>query len=350
MNIFMNEPLLEKDPYRKALFPIKYPILWSHYKKAEGSFWTMEEIDFSGDATDWKKLSEPEQRFIELILAFFAGADAIVNENLAENFLKDIDILECKCFYGFQIAIENIHNEVYSQLIETLIPDREKKLQLLGSLEHIPSIRKLYQWAQMWIKRTLTDEYSNSKYLQQLPNLHEAYRLAEIWAFAKRLVAFACVEGIMFSGPFATIFWIKEKGILKGTTFANEKISVDEGLHRDYACLVYSMIVHKPPIEEIVQIVREVVQYEQEFMSHALDRLVGINRNSMNQYIEFVADDLLMNLQYPKVWNTANPFPFMKKISFNGVTNFFERKVGEYSMAGFEQDIDYGVIRDLDEF
>lgn len=362
---FSDEPLFQKNPHRKSLFPILHPELWNLYKKAEASMWTLEEIDFSGDRSDWdNKMTEDERRFIELILAFFAGADAIVNENLAENLLRSIDIQEVKCFYGFQIMIENIHNEVYSQLIETLISDKDRKDQLFNAIRpvvnpetgesecEIPAIAKLYDWAQKWIHRTPEDEYNSNEILQKMENQHEAYRLAIIWSRAKLLVAFASIEGIMFSGPFAAIFWLKEKGIMKGTTFSNEKISTDEGGHRDYACKLYTDKIHnKPPVQQTEGIVREAVVFEQEFMNYALDRLLGINRESMARYIEYVADHLMVSLKCKKLWNSKNPFPFMENISIFGFTNFFERKVAEYSMAGFEDEDAKGRIEEvMDDF
>lgn len=334
---FSDEPLLKPNPSRKSTLPIIFNDLWEMYKKAQGSFWTAEEIDFTGDPVDWKKMTQEEQDLVIMLLGFFAGADGIINDNLAENFLRDIDIPESKAFYGFQIAIENIHNETYSLMIDVLIEDRKLKDKLFNSLTEIPAISKLYVWVQKWIARTPKDEYMSNTVLQEMSDQKEAHRLAIIWCFAKRLIAFACVEGIMFSGPFAVFFWLKEKGILKGATFGNEKISNDEGLHCDYACLSFrKYIKNKPPAEQILNIVVESVEFEKEFMGTCLKRLLGLNIETMHKYIEFVADHLLTSIRFPKHWNAENPYPFMDKISFNGMTNFFERKVGEYSTAGFE--------------
>lgn len=341
-----DEVTFQKNPNRKSLFPIVHEDLWNAYKRCESAFWTFEEADLTGDLSDWGKMTSEEQRFIEGVLGFFSNADVIVNENLAENFFREIDILESKCFYGFQIMMENIHTEVYSQLIETLITNTQRKDQLRNAFAKIPSIKKLLVWAQEWIKRTPEMEYVSNPILQEMDDQKEAHRLAIIWCRAKRLVAFACVEGVLFSGPFAGIFWLKKKGILKGLTFTNEKISVDEGEHRDYACLMYdAKITNKPPPQQIINIVEEAVELKKEYMASCLDRLQGINIDSMSEYIEFVADNLLQKIKINKRWGTANPFDFMDNISISGITNFFERKVGEYSMSGFEEDADKGAIK-----
>lgn len=346
-----DEPLFKKDNNRKSILPIKYADLWGLYKRAEASFWTLEEIDFSSDRHDFENnMTADERSFIELILAFFAGADAIVNCNIAENLLQKVDIQEVKCFYGFQIMIENVHNEVYSQLIDTLIRDPLRKLQLLNSIENIPAIKRLYDWAETWIARTPEIEFKTNRELQRMEDVVEARRLAKVWCLAKQIVAFACIEGIQFSGPFAAIYWLKEKGILKGTTFSNEKISADEGMHRDFACLLFKKYVNnKPPDYQIYEIIFQAVEFEKEFMNTALDRLLGMNKNSMCEYIEFVADHLAVSLGYKKIYKTVNPFHFMDKISINGFTNFFERKVAEYSMSGFE-DTDNTGMEELEDF
>ena len=265
----------------------------------------------------------------------------IVNENLAENMMRIIDIPEVRCFYGIQIMIENIHNETYSLMIENLIKDKKEKERLLDSIKTMPGVSKLYNWAQRWIKRTPEDELKDNpilqSYLDEGAPMETVEELATIWCYAKCMVAFACVEGIMFSGMFAIIFWLKERGILPGLTFSNELISRDEGLHRDFACLLYSMFAYKPPNEQILEIVQEAVEYEQELISGCMDRLRGLNRQDMKRYIEFVADNLLMNLGLPKHYKVTNPFEFMEKISFSGITNFFEKRVGEYGLGGFEE-------------
>ncbi|KAJ3229983.1 Ribonucleotide-diphosphate reductase (RNR), small subunit [Chytriomyces hyalinus] len=304
------EPILTKSSRRFVLFPIKYHEVWQMYKKAEASFWTVEEVDLSKDAADWEKLSDDEKYFVSHVLAFFAASDGIVNENLVERFSNDIQIPEARCFYGFQIMIENIHSEMYSLLIDTYIKDPSQREYLFDAIDTIPCIRKKADWALKWI----SDKSS---------------------PFPVRLVAFAVVEGIFFSGSFASIFWLKKRGLMPGLTFSNELISRDEGLHTDFACLLFSLLNNKPDLDVVTQIVTEAVELEQEFLRDALPvKLIGMNSDLMSQYIEFVADRLLVCLGCPKVYNVENPFDFMDLISLQGKTNFFEKKVGEYQKAG----------------
>lgn len=348
-SLLNDEPLFRPDG-RKSILPIKYPKIWNMYKKAEGCIWTAEEIKFANDLSDYEQLDDDTKEVIKTVLGFFAGADMIVNENLAENMMNIIDIPEVRCFYGMQIMIENIHNETYSLMIENLIKNKKEKERLLDSVGTMPGVTKLYNWAQRWIKRSIDDELRENtilqNYLDEGASMETVEDLATIWVRAKRIIAFACVEGIMFSGMFAIIFWIKERGILPGLTFSNELISRDEGLHRDFACLMYSMIVHKPPQEQILEIVQEAVEYEQELISGCMDRLRGLNRQDMKRYIEFVADNLLMNVGLPKHYKVSNPFDFMDKISFSGITNFFEKRVGEYGIGGFEEGNNEPIVLD----
>jgi ribonucleoside-diphosphate reductase subunit M2 len=284
------------------------------YKKALGLFWTAEEVDLSKDYGDWEKLSENEQYFLEHVLAFFAGSDGIVVENLGERFLRDVSIPEAKCFYGLQIAMENIHSETYSLLIDTYIKDDDKKRKLFNAVETIPCIKRKADWSLKWI----TDQNSN---------------------FAKRLVAFACVEGIFFSGSFCSIFWMKKRGLLPGLCFSNELISRDEALHTDFACLLYSSIEEKLSQEVIYEIICEAVEIENEFIVESLPcKLLGMNSGMMTQYIKFVADRLLLQLGYDKLYNVINPFTWMEMISMEGKTNFFEKRVGEYSKNNVKVD------------
>ncbi|KAJ3030929.1 UNVERIFIED_CONTAM: Ribonucleotide-diphosphate reductase (RNR), small subunit [Siphonaria sp. JEL0065] len=304
------EPILAPNSKRFVLFPIKYQEVWQMYKKAEASFWTVEEVDLSKDAGDWDKLSGDEKMFVSHVLAFFAASDGIVNENLVERFSNDVQIPEARCFYGFQIMIENIHSEMYSLLIDTYIKDPQEREHLFDAIDTIPCIRKKADWALKWI----SDKTSS---------------------FAERLVAFAVVEGIFFSGSFASIFWLKKRGLMPGLTFSNELISRDEGLHTDFACLLFSLLKNKPTSETVYKIVSEAVELEQEFLIDALPvKLIGMNSDLMSQYIEFVADRLLVSLGCPKLYNVENPFDFMDLISLQGKTNFFEKKVGEYQKAG----------------
>ncbi|KAI9012954.1 ribonucleotide reductase [Gaertneriomyces semiglobifer] len=308
------EPILEPNPKRFVLFPIQYHDVWQFYKKAEASFWTAEEVDLSKDNVDWEnKLTDNERYFISRVLAFFAASDGIVNENLVERFSNDVQIAEARCFYGFQIMIENIHSEMYSLLIDTYIKDQAERQFLFDALDTVPCIRKKADWALRWI----TDTSSS---------------------FGIRLVAFAAVEGIFFSGSFASIFWLKKRGLMPGLTFSNELISRDEGLHTDFACLLFSLLNNKPSQDTVLKIITEAVAIEQEFLTDALPvALIGMNSKLMCQYIEFVADRLLVALGLPKQYNAENPFDFMELISLQGKTNFFEKKVGEYQMAGVMQ-------------
>jgi ribonucleoside-diphosphate reductase subunit M2 len=310
ITVIEDEPILQPNPSRFVLFPIKYPDIWNMYKKAEASFWTIAEVDLSKDPDDWwNRLDNNERYFISHILAFFAASDGIVNENLVERFSGEVQIPEARCFYGFQIMIENVHSEMYSLLIDTYIKDNAEKDHLFSAIDTIPCIKKKAKWALDWI--------SSNK------------------SFAERLVAFAIVEGIFFSGSFAAIFWLKKRGLMPGLTFSNELISRDEGLHCDFACLLYNQLQHRPDSKRIVQIVCEAVEIEREFLTDALPvGLIGMNACLMGQYISFVADRLLVQLGCNKHYNVENPFDFMELISLQGKTNFFEKRVGEYQKAG----------------
>lgn len=304
-----DEPLLKPNTNRFVLFPIKYDDIWQMYKKAEASFWTAEEIDLSGDLKDWEKLNDGERHFISHVLAFFAASDGIVNENLAQNFLEKVQYPEAKCFYGFQIMMENIHSETYSLLIDTYVKDPKEKDKLFNALDTVPAVSKKGKWALRWI---------------------------ENGSFTERLIAFAAVEGIFFSGSFCSIFWLKKRGLMPGLSFSNELISRDEGLHCDFACLLYTEhIKNKLPEEQVLQIITDAVEIEQEFVVDALPvNLIGMNSKLMSQYIEFVADRLLLALGLKKHYNSSNPFDFMEMISLQGKTNFFEKRVAEYQKAG----------------
>ncbi|WP_242926189.1 ribonucleoside-diphosphate reductase small subunit [Pontibacter vulgaris] len=302
------EPILQENPNRFVLFPIQHDEVWQMYKKAEASFWTAEEIDLSQDLKDWENLNDGERHFISHVLAFFAASDGIVNENLAVNFMQEVQIPEARCFYGFQIMMENIHSETYSLLIDTYIKKQSEKDHLFNALETVPCVKKKGEWAIKWI---------NSE------------------NFVERLIAFAAVEGIFFSGSFCSIFWMKKRGLMPGLTFSNELISRDEGLHCDFACLLYSMLQNKLTEARVHEIIKDAVSIEQEFVTDALPvDLIGMNAKLMSQYIEFVADRLLVALGYSKVYNATNPFDFMEMISLQGKTNFFEKRVGEYQKAG----------------
>ncbi|QKX59236.1 uncharacterized protein TRUGW13939_06368 [Talaromyces rugulosus] len=306
-----HEPLLQENPHRFVLFPIKYHEIWQMYKKAEASFWTAEEIDLSKDLHDWNnRLNSDEQYFISHVLAFFAASDGIVNENLVERFSGEVQVPEARCFYGFQIMMENIHSETYSLLIDTYINEPKQRAYLFDAIDNIPCIRKKADWALRWI----SDKEST---------------------FAQRLVAFAAVEGIFFSGSFASIFWLKKRGLMPGLTFSNELISRDEGLHTDFACLLFSHLNVRPSPEVVQSIIIDAVTIEQEFLTDALPcALLGMNSKLMCQYIEFVADRLLLALGNKKYYNSTNPFDFMENISLAGKTNFFEKRVGDYQKAG----------------
>ena len=304
------EPILEPNDGRFVLFPIQHNDIWSFYKKAEASFWTAEEIDLSADIIDWEnKLNENEKHFVKHILAFFAASDGIVNENLAENFLSEVQYTEAKFFYGFQVAIENIHSETYSILIDTYIKDSAEKNYLFNAINTMSCVRRKADWALKWIEKG---------------------------SFAQRLVAFAAVEGIFFSGSFCSIFWLKKRGLMPGLGFSNELISRDEGLHCDFACLLYNNhLVNKLSSEEIREIILDAVEIEKEFILEALPvKLIGMNSDLMSQYIEFVADRLLLELGNEKVFNVTNPFDFMDMLSIQGKSNFFEKRVSEYQKAG----------------
>lgn len=320
------EPLLKENPGRFVLFPIQYDEVWKMYKKAEASFWTTEEIDLAPDTIDWEhKLSDDERYFIQHVLAFFAASDGIVNENLAVNLMSEVQIPEARCFYGFQIAIENIHSETYSLLIDTYIKDPAEKDRLFNAVETVPCVQKKAEWALRWI--------------------------TEAPSFAHRLIAFAAVEGIFFSGSFCAIFWMKKRGLMPGLCFSNELISRDEGMHCDFACLLYSMLENKLDTTEVQAIIREAVAYEIEFISDALPvSLIGMNAELMSDYIRFVADRLLVSLGCDKIFGTSNPFPWMEMISLQGKTNFFEKRVGDYQKAGVMADRDKQVITFEEDF
>jgi ribonucleotide reductase beta subunit family protein with ferritin-like domain len=304
------EPILKENPHRWVLFPIRHKEVWDMYKKHEASFWTAEEIDLSGDLTDWDKLNEKEQHFVKHVLAFFAASDGIVLENLASRFSCEVQLPEARAFYGFQIAMENIHSETYSLLIDTYLrKDDAEKDRLFRAIETVPAVTAKAQWAVQWM------------------NDHNC--------FAERLVAFAAVEGILFSGSFCAIYWLKKRGLMPGLTFSNELISRDEGLHADFACLLYSMLDNKLPESRILEVIEGAVAVEQHFIRDALPcELIGMNSEMMTQYIKFVADRLLVSLGYSKHYKVENPFNWMEMISLQGKTNFFEKRVGEYQKAG----------------
>ncbi|MAB55827.1 MAG: ribonucleoside-diphosphate reductase [Synechococcus sp. CPC35] len=305
-----DEPLLQHSMQRLQLFPIRAPEVWQMYKKAVASFWTAEEIDTAADLDDWHaKLTADERYFITRVLAFFAQADAIVNENLAVRFMAEVQMPEARNFYGFQIAIEAIHNEVYNLLIDTYVRDVAEKADLFGAIERVPCVQKKARWAMRWIDSS--------------------------GCFAERLVAFAIVEGIFFSGSFCAIFWLKKRGLMPGLTFSNELISRDEGMHCDFACMLYHQLLTPLEDAKVHTLVRDAVDSEKEFVCDALPvDLIGMNSNLMSQYIEFVADRLLVALGAPKLYNASNPFDWMELISLQGKTNFFEKRVGEYQKAG----------------
>lgn len=304
------DPILEPNNNRFVLFPIQHDDIWGFYKKAEASFWTAEEIDLAPDLIDWEnKLNDDEKHFIKHVLAFFAASDGIVNENLAENFLSEVQYTEAKFFYGFQIAIENIHSETYSLLIDTYIKDTAEKNHLFNAIDTLDCVKKKADWALRWIDKG---------------------------SFAERLVAFAAVEGIFFSGSFCSIFWLKKRGLMPGLAFSNELISRDEGLHCDFACLLYNNHVQNKLSKEAIRtIILDAVEIEKEFVTDALPvKLIGMNSDLMQRYIEFVADRLLQELGNEKEFNVSNPFDFMEMISIQGKTNFFEKRVAEYQKAG----------------
>ena len=301
--------MLEENPNRFVILPIKYSDVWKMYKDQMACFWTSEEIDLAQDVKDWQKLNDNERHFIKMVLAFFAASDGIVLENLAQRFMSEIQIPEARCFYGFQMMMENIHSETYSLLIDTYISDSSEKDFLFRAIDTIPSVKRKAEWALKWINDSSS--------------------------FASRLVAFACVEGIFFSGSFCAIFWVKKRGLMPGLTFSNELISRDEGMHTDFACLLYKHMNNKIPNETILEIVTDAVNIEMQFVTESLPvELIGMNSGLMSQYIRFVADRLLFQLGVPKYYKVSNPFEWMEMISLQGKTNFFEKRVGEYQKAG----------------
>ena len=308
-NIDKEELILKENKNRYVLFPIQNQEIWEMYKKHQASFWTAEEIDLSSDKKDWDQLNNNEKHFIKYILAFFAASDGIVLENLTLNFINDVQLPEARCYYGFQAMIENIHSETYSLLIDTYIKDQVEKDKLFNAIDTIDCIKIKANWALKW--------------------MHEDC------AFIQRLVAFACIEGIFFSGSFCSIFWLKKRGLMPGLTFSNELISRDEGLHTDFACLLYKQAKNKLSEEIVHEIIKEAVICEKNFIIDALPcKLIGMNSELMNTYIEFVADRLLYSLGHSTLYNVSNPFDFMEMISLVGKTNFFEKRVGEYQKAG----------------
>jgi ribonucleoside-diphosphate reductase subunit M2 len=313
MSKIQTEPLLAPDDNRFVMFPIKYQDVWEMYKKQVDCFWRAEEIDLSKDLVHWYSLNQDEKHFISMILAFFAASDGIVLENLASRFMNEVQVSEARAFYGFQIAMENIHSHTYSLLIETYIKEKEEKHRLFNAIENFPCIKKKSDWAQKWIH----DNRSS---------------------FATRLVAFACIEGIFFSGAFCSIYWLKKRGLMPGLTFSNELISRDEALHCEFAVLLYSKLVKKVDKARIHEIIKEAVEIETEFICEALPcRLIGMNSELMTQYIQFVADRLCVQLGYKKIYNVSNCFDWMELISLEGKTNMFERKISEYSLANKTQ-------------
>ena len=304
-----DEPILKEDINRYSLFPIIHKDIWKAYKDHLSTDWRAEELDYASDKAEWEKLTDDEKHFIKHVLAFFAASDGIVNENLAENMVNEVQYTEAKFFYGFQIMMENIHSEMYSLLIDTLVESDSEKDELFNAIERFPAIKKKADWALRWI---------------------------ESESFAERLIAFAAVEGIFFSGAFCSIFWMKKRGLLPGLATSNEFISRDEGLHRDFACHLHNThLVNKVPVERITQIIVEALDIEREFITESLPvNLIGMNAKLMAEYLEFVTDHLLETLNCPKVYNTPNPFDFMDMISLEGKTNFFEKRVSEYKKAG----------------
>ena len=314
MSKIATDPLLTEDPNRYVMFPIQDHDIWSMYKRQVDCFWRAEEIDFSKDMASWKTLSKDEKYFIKMIIAFFAGADGIVLENLGTRFMTEVQLSEARAFYGFQIAMENIHSEVYSLLIDTYVKDRVEKDSLFKAMDNFPCIKKKADWAMKWIN----DKRSS---------------------FATRLIAFACVEGIFFSGAFCSIFWLKKRGKMPGLTFSNELIARDEALHTEFAVLLYKKLLKKVPKKRVIEIVKEAVEIEREFICDALPcKLISMNSKLMSQYIEYVADRLIVQLGYDKIYDVTCPFDFMEQISIEGKTNFFEKRVGEYALANKEKD------------
>ena len=308
--IVKSEPLLTPNDNRYVMFPIEYEDIWLMYKKQVDSFWRAEEIDLTKDLNHWnEKLSEEERSFVSMILAFFAASDGIVLENLAVRFMNDVQVAEARAFYGFQIAMENIHSETYSLLIDTYITNKEEKMKLFQGIDNFPCIQKKAEWAKKWIH----DKKSN---------------------FATRLIAFACVEGIMFSGAFCSIYWLKKRGLMPGLTFSNELISRDEALHAEFAVLLYKKLIKKLSKNKVYEIIKDAVEIETEFICDALPcRLIGMNSTLMTQYIQFVADRLTLQLGYDKIYNVSNPFEWMELISIESKANFFESNVSSYALA-----------------
>ena len=322
MSKIQAEPLLAPDDNRFVMFPIQHDDIWKMYQKQVDCFWRPEEIDLSKDLTNWESLNQDEQYFISMILAFFAASDGIVLENLASRFMRDVQLSEARAFYGFQIAMENIHSHTYSLLIETYIKDKEVKSKLFNAIENFPCIKKKSDWAQKWIH----DNRSS---------------------FASRLIAFACVEGIFFSGAFCSIYWLKKRGLMPGLTFSNELISRDEALHCEFAVLLYSKLNKKLDQIRIHEIIKEAVEIESEFICDALPcRLIGMNSELMTQYIKFVADRLCVQLGYKKIYNVTNCFDWMQLISLEAKTNFFEKKTDAYALANKEKNEDIFTLND----
>lgn len=319
-----NEPILTENPNRFVLFPIEHHDIWHFYKKSQANFWTAEEIDLEADMVDWNnKLSNDERHFIKHVLAFFAASDGIVNENLAENFVREVQYTEAKFFYGFQIMMENIHSETYSLLIDTYIKDKEEQNHLFNAIDTVPAVQKKAEWALKWIGSE---------------------------SFVERLIAFAAVEGIFFSGSFCSIFWLKKRGLMPGLSFSNELISRDEGMHTDFAVHLYNNhIENKLSKDRIIEIIDSALTIEKEFITEALPvSLIGMNSDLMKQYLEYVSDRLLMDLGVGKIYNSENPFDFMKNIAMENKTNFFEKRVSEYSKSGVGVEEDNSFSTDVD--
>ncbi len=310
----INEPLLVENPNRYVMFPVADADIWKSYKTQMDCFWRAEEVDLSKDHKDWEKLTDNEKYFIKMVLAFFAASDGIVLENLGMRFMSEVQLPEARAFYGFQMMMENVHSEMYSILIDSYIKNEEEKTKCFTAIENFPCIKKKADWAIKWIN----DKRSS---------------------FPTRLIAFACVEGIFFSGSFCAIYWLKKRGLMPGLTFSNELISRDEGMHTDFAVLLYSKLKKKINKGRVYEIIKDAVEIEKEFICDALPcRLIGMNSTLMQQYIEFVADRLVVQLGYEKIYNSGNPFDFMEMISIEGKTNFFEKRVGDYSLSNNKKD------------
>ena len=324
MSKIQNEPLLADNPDRFVMFPLQDQDIWQSYKKMMDCFWRAEEIDFSKDMTHWNTLTEKEQYFIKMILAFFAASDGIVIENLGARFMTEVQLPEARAAYGFQLMMENIHSETYSLLIDTYIKDEKEKGELFHALDNFPCIKKKADWAIKWIN----DKRSS---------------------FGTRLLAFACVEGIFFSGAFCSIYWLKKRGLMPGLTFSNELIARDEGMHTDLAVLLFRKLNKKPNKKKVYDIVQEAVSIEKEFICSALPcKLIGMNSKLMSQYIEFVADRIVQQLGFDKIYKTANPFDFMEMISLEGKTNFFEKRVGDYSLSSGNKNLNAFDMENVD--